>query len=265
MTLTRTNYFDDPRISASMLKELDRSPFHYHSRFVAKTTPDKSTDALRKGRAIHAMLFEPETFGARFPVFEGDKKTSEAKARFADLDNESALLDGCVIRASEVADLDGMAAALRADRRVANLLSSLSHPEFPLAFADPMTGVECKARLDALACDGRVIIDLKSTTDARDRELSRTIANYGYHLQGSHYEIGVEAHFGKTPEAFVLIFVESAAPYAVNVRTLSRAALDKGRAKRAGLLTTLTECRESGRWPAFGETIEDIDLPSWAA
>lgn len=262
--ITRVNYFDYDAVSASQLKELSRTPFHYWAKYVEKTTPDEDTTALRKGSALHCMTLEPDTFAGRFPIFDGDKRTNEAKARYAALDAQAHMAGGYVLREGEIADVAGMSSAIRADPRAARLLASLSHPEYPLTWIDTETGIQCKARLDGLACAGSVVLELKSISDASDENVSREIHKRGYHLAAAHYDEGVSVRFGTKPEAFAFIFVENTAPYAVNVKTLDFPSMQRGRAKRAALLTTLTKCRESGRWPAYGETIEPIGLPSWA-
>lgn len=262
--ILRSNYFDFDALSASMLKELARTPFHFWSKYVERSVPDEETSALRKGNGVHCLTFEPETFTARYPVFEGHKKTNEAKERYAELEALAESLEGSVLRESEIADVEGMARALRSDPRSARLLESLSHPEFPFAWNDVDTGILCKARLDGLAMSGRVILELKSIADASDERISREILNRNYHIAAAHYDAGVRAHFGTEPEAFVFMFVENSAPYATNIRTLAPIDMERGRVRRAELMATLTRCRESGRWPAYGETIEPIGLPSWA-
>ncbi len=246
-----------------MLKELDRAPLHYWAKYVDKSTPDEETTALRKGSALHCMTLEPDSFAGRFPVFHGDARTNKAKAEKKALEATAHVAGGYVLRDGEVADVAGMSSAIRADPRAASLLASLSHPEFPITWIDEESGIHCKCRLDALACSGRVVLELKSISDASNEKVSREIFNRGYHISAAHYDAGVTAHFGK-PEAFAFIFVENTAPYAVNVKTLDSPAMLRGRERRRELLALLNECRKSGRWPSYGETIEPIGLPSWA-
>ncbi len=264
MTITRANYFDFDAASASMLKELDRTPFHYWAKHVDKSTPDEDTTALRKGSALHCLTLEPDTFAGRYPIFSGDARTNEAKAEKKSLEAMAHLAGGYVLRDGEIADVAGMSSAIRADPRSARLLESLSHPEYPIAWVDEESGIACKCRLDGLVCAGSVVLELKSIADASDERVSREIFNRGYFLAAAHYDAGVAAHFGKKPEAFAFIFVENSAPYAVNVKTLDASAMLRGREKRRELLALLNECRKSGRWPSYGETIEPIGLPSWA-
>jgi hypothetical protein len=60
MTLTRENYFDDPRISASMLRDLAKSPAHFHAFHVAKTAKRMESSAMRFGSAFHAAVIAPD-------------------------------------------------------------------------------------------------------------------------------------------------------------------------------------------------------------
>lgn len=264
MTLTRTNYFDHPAVSQSSLKVLDKSPAHYHAEFVARTVPSKDTAALRRGTALHAMLFEADTFAERFPIFEGDKRTNEVKARYAELEARAASLGGCVIREADLVDLHAMIASLRANATIRHHLDRVVASEVPVVWTDPITGTECKAKLDAVTSDG-FVLDLKSTRDAAPSAFAKSIYNFGYHIQQAQYTDAARVHLGAEPAGFALVVVEGSAPYVCAGYVLDDEAEARGRAKRIELLTRLQACRESNSWPAYHEGFATIGLPKWAA
>lgn len=269
MIVDRAQYWDHPGASQSKLKDFDRSPEIYFATHIAQTRKRETTEALRVGRALHALTLESDTFDERFPVFVGELRTKEAKAEFAALDAAAAKLDGCAIRdiqgdGKALADLRGMRDALYADRRSRALLEQVTDAELPVAWTDEESGVLCKARFDALT--PTLVLDLKKTIDASEHAIRKTIATYGYHLQGAHYLAAAEAHTGTRPEAFALLFVEPEPPYAVNVCILGAGVVERAESRRRDLLTRLAECQRTGVYPGYSDTIWTVDdLPPWAA
>jgi hypothetical protein len=84
-----------------------------------------------------------------------------------------------------------MAAALRAHPLAGKLLDpDRGTPEQSLFWTDERTGVWRRARLDALPhpAAGRMIIaDYKTCDSAKPRACAKSIANYGYNMQGAAY------------------------------------------------------------------------------
>jgi exodeoxyribonuclease VIII len=120
------------------------------------------------------------------------------------------------------------------------------------------TGEACKARLDKLSPRKAFIADVKSTRDASPTAFAKSIVNYRYDVQADHYS---EPMHGVR---FVFIAVEKTPPYAVAVYAVNPEILALGRSRRAPNMRTYAECRATGRWPAYPETIQHITLPRWA-
>jgi hypothetical protein len=268
--IDRADYWDHPAISNTQISEYAISPHHWHARFVEKRVPDESTVALRRGRATHAYVLERETFDERFPIFLGEKRTNAAKAEYDALDAAARRLDGCALRdtGTEAVDMDtlrGIDAGLRRNRFIAKLFAHITHAEIPIVWTCAETGVECKARIDAIAeiSGALIVIDLKTMRDAPLKSAAeKAIANGDLHRQGAHYLAAVEAHFGRKADDYYLPFVESSAPYASALYPLDAESLAIGERSRIELLTDLAMRRESNRWD-FQESIETIGLPDW--
>jgi hypothetical protein len=83
---TMINYFDNPAISQSKLKDLKRSPRHFWAKHVAADrVPDIETDAMRFGKAVHTCLFEHQLFINDYVVEPNvDKRTKDGKLAFAE-------------------------------------------------------------------------------------------------------------------------------------------------------------------------------------
>jgi hypothetical protein len=258
MLIDRVSYWDHPAVSQSDLKLFDDSPYHFWAAKIAKITPPRDTASLRNGRALHALLFEPESFADRFPRFDKDLRSKDAKAEYAELQAQAESLDGCVIR--DMDDVVGMASALRANRGFLKLLSLVTKAEFPVLWNCDETGVECRARIDAIG--DRLVIDVKSIAKIPKRaNLEKALAEYGYAFQSAHYLAAAKSIDGRERE-YWLPFVESKPPYAVACYPLGEASIEVEDKRRIALLTDLAMRRESGRWD-FQEDVLPLELPEW--
>jgi exodeoxyribonuclease VIII len=134
-------------------------------------------------------------------------------------------------------------------------------------------GKATKARFDGLASG--YVIDLKTTSDASPERFARSCVTFGYNAQAAHYldvarEVGVRAG-GLHVERFVLIAVETQAPYSVACYTLSRDFLDSGRIQNFLALQKIEEARRTNIWPGYdadparGPLIRELQLPHGAA
>jgi hypothetical protein len=119
-----------------------------------------------------------------------------------------------------------------------------------------------KGRLDHNP-PGNIIPDLKTCTDARPSAFAKDILNYKYHLKAAYY-IDLANDLGLKKEVFIFVCVESKPPYAVACYQLDIEALQQGRQLYIDLLQRYIECKESGIWPAYPESLEIISLPNWA-
>ena len=78
--ISNADYHADPAISASQLKEIGRSPYHYWSRYL---DPDRvamvPTAAMRLGSLTHCATLEPDELTKRYQLAP-DRRTKEGKA-----------------------------------------------------------------------------------------------------------------------------------------------------------------------------------------
>lgn len=250
-------YFAVEAMSQSGAKAMLRSPMHFR---YERENPRPPTAAMRLGTAVHAGILEPETFEKTVAIApDVDARTKEGRAiRDAFL----AAAAGKIVLSRE--DFDRARRCVDAVYRhpSARYLLEGSEREISLFWRDGRYKVACKARLDARNHGG--IIDLKTTQDASADDFSRTIANFGYHVQGAHYFSGCEHLFDETPAFFVDIAVETEAPYGVACHALPGNAIMAGAARMNEALRRYSECLASGFWPGYPETVETITLPRWA-
>lgn len=269
MLIDRASYFDDPAISQSMLKTYDdESAFHFYRKHIVKDVPGLDRNTYRFGRALHALVLEPDTFDERYPLFTGEARSNEAKAAKAGLEAQAAALDGCVIRTVGEPRIDrirGCAEAILSNRWARQLLAGMVLAEAPVKWECPDSGVTCKARFDFVSRIGGALIvcDIKKIGSVPKRStIEKQIGAYGYHKQGAFYCAAAEAEFGRKPDDYYMIFVEDEPPHAVAVHALDAESLSIGDRWRRETLTDLAMRRAENRWD-FQEKPDAIGVDEW--
>jgi len=245
--------------SKSTLDHVHRSPAHYRAELEATW---EDTPALVVGTALHTRLFEPARFAAEYAVEPefGDCRKTENKTRRDAWRKEN---EGRIhLSAGDDAMTRGMVASLAAHPLASRLFEG-GQREVTLRWKDGETGIECKARADYYVPARRLVVDLKSTEDAREDAFSRSVAKWGYHRQDGFYREAF-ASVGSPIDHFVFVVVEKAPPYAVSVYSLDTAAIAKGYASIHADLRTLASCIATDTWPGYPTGIRSLSLPEWA-
>ena len=253
------DYLAFERLSPSGAKLLARSPAHYR---YLRDHPPTETPALRIGKAVHALALEGRAaFDLAFAVEpKADGRTKEGKAIKAAF-AESA--EGkTIITATEAELIEGMAAGILSHPLAPALIEG-GTPELSMIWDDPETGAPCKGRLDLARLEAGAILDLKSTLDASPAAFARAVLNYGYATQAAAYLSGAAA-LGADVRDFIILAVEKVPPFAVGIYRLPDAALELGRRRWAEACALYVACLESGRWPGYPATIQELALPNWA-
>jgi exodeoxyribonuclease VIII len=251
MNISNADYHADPAISASHLKAVMQSPYHYWSRFIdPNREPLIPTAAMRFGTLVHCAVLEPHELTKRYQLAP-DRRTKEGKAAAVEMaaNGIEAVSEIDFAQAMQMAD------AVNANKEVAYLLSN-GKAEQSFWWDDIATGLRCKCRADWI--DGDTIVDLKTCSDASPAGFARAIAQWSYHLQANHYLAGTLA------KQFIFIAVEKTPPYAVGVYELDDAALVHGGILRHTYLQRIQDCQAINEWPGYTSGIEKLSLPSWA-
>ena len=127
-------------------------------------------------------------------------------------------------------------------------------------WTDELTGLACRARPDAFAPGSSLMLDIKSTGDARD--FDRRAGQLGYHLQEALYTDGWIAA-GEDIAAFLFLVIETDPPFAHRLVELTPEAVDEGRAVSRKALDRWAECEAAGVWPAYPPGVDTVDLRRW--
>jgi len=251
-TMSNAEYHRHPAISKSGLDQIAKSPAHFQ---LYRNTPKESTTDMDIGTAFHSLLLEPEKFDSDILVCDASTRSTKI---YKDL--SAANPDKTIIMRDEKIMLDGMRKSFEANTTVNGLLGS-SLVEKSFFWTDKETGVECRCRPDIIF-NGHILIDLKSTRDARG--FSRSAAEYRLHVQSAFYMTGFQAVTGVSPKEFLFITVEKSAPHGVITYRADDSFLKSGFEAMRRDLNLYAACLKTDIWPCYPESIQDLKLPVWA-
>jgi hypothetical protein len=248
-------------INWSSLKHLSRSPAHYLAALLA---PSKDTAALKRGRAVHVAVLEPDRFASLYSVW-GSRRSGKDWDAF---DASERLAEREVLTEKEYELAKAIAIAVRGDPVAARYVTGVKteqsigwthrRPEF-----EGLAGYEmaCKARLDAVGPLG--IVDLKTARDGSPSAFGREVLRLEYHVQAAWYVDGYRAQTGRElPWSWVV--VESTPPHVVQVYQADQDVLELGRERYRELLDLLHACSRDNNWPGYATSEMPIQLPRWA-
>jgi hypothetical protein len=248
---TNADYHADPAISASHLKAVMQSPYHYWSRFLDPKRPTvEPSSAMRLGSLAHCAVLEPDELSKRYSTCL-PRNTKAGKEQAAEL--AAAGIEA--VTESDMALALNMAASVRQHPYAAALLAN-GKAEQSFWADDLATGLRIKARPDWYT--GTTIVDLKTCSDASSGGFSRACATFAYNLQAQHY---LNVCFA---ERFIFLAVEKTYPYAVGVYELDAAAMAAGAEQCRIGLQTISDCRAINEWPGYTTTCDTISMPNWA-
>ena len=249
--ISNADYHADPAVSASHLKTVMQSPYHYWSRYL---DPDRvamaPTAAMRLGSLTHCAVLEPDELTKRYQLAP-DRRTKEGKAAVV----EMAAAGIEAVSEADLAQALQMADAVRSNSTAALLLSN-GQAEQSFWWDDIATGMRCKCRPDWF--DGETIVDLKTCQDASAAGFAKAVAQWSYQVQAAHYLCGTLA------KRFIFCAVEKTAPYAVGVYELDAEAMVHGSVLRHNALQRIQDCRAINEWPGYTDGIQTLQLPGWA-
>ncbi len=230
--------------------------------------PSEPTDAMEEGRAVHSLLLGgPEVVPVDFDSWRG----KEAQRQRGDIRAAGQI----PVLAKDMADLEGMVAALRRHPEASVLLDpARGKAEQTLVWQDKQTGVWRRSRVDFLpdsTPERRMLLpDYKTTRSASPVKLPRAIEDYGYHTQGGWYLDGVEALGLAIAPVFMLIFQEKTPPYLITVVEVPMRTVHIGRIHNRWALEAYAWCTEHDTWPGYEyegpgrlEEIRQIGLPPY--
>lgn len=262
--LSNDAYHKLQALSSSGINLLLRSPLHFWDR---RINPDGEgegeSDALTEGSAIHTYILEPAQFAARFMLIPDgiDRRTKVGKAAWADLTAQAAAGDMTLLSAEQWERVRQIGEAVMAHPVLSKVFVD-GKVEYSILWTDPDTGVQCKARPDYWRT--ALLVDLKSTEDARADVFRRSVAKYGYHVQAAHYLDGIARATGEQHSNFLHAVVEKSRPFGIGAYVLDDDALKQGRMLCRQARETMARCLDTGEYPGYPAEVQTLGLPAWA-
>jgi hypothetical protein len=262
-------------LSATGLKQLARSPWHYINRVEIDPSP-----AMLRGTLAHCAVLEPDAMAARYVVLPEDAPRRPTKAQWAakkPSDESSAAMEWWgnfterlagreLVSSADFALCQAQLQAVASNPELAALLKH-GRGEVSIFWIDKATGIYCKARPDWLPFpDGKTImpLDIKTCADDSPSGFGRAAARLRYDLQAAHYTAGIEAVTGLKVSAFVFGAVSSKPPVLAVPYILTEELQAQGRDERIELMERLTWCQRENEWPAYGQGFQMLDFPAYA-
>mgnify|MGYP000932306692 CR=1 FL=1 len=258
--LDHQEYLQVAGVSNSMLNALMRSPAHL--KHYIENGSKEPTYSMQFGTALHMALLEPCKFQERYIAIPEnmDLRTKEGK-QFKEACEFGMLT---ILKNEDYKAIQSIQEKCRNHSTIPALLENVE-AEISLFWEDEETKIPCKGR-----CDGwveteelKLIIDIKTTTNARVGAFEKSIFKYGYHRQGALYLDGAKA-LGKDFRHYLIIAIENEPPYNLAVYRLLDEIVELGRKEVKKLLAQYDECLKADEWAGYPEGVQDIAIPSWA-
>lgn len=268
--MSNDKYHSLPAISSSQLKEALRSPAHYFAKYLADDRErSEATANMQLGSAVHVLFLEPAIANSELATApECDRRTKVGKEAWAAF-NEAAA-GKIILTSDQMKDAEAMASSLRAHPINQIVMEGKGYREASIFYRDLESDLACRVRPDyhippCAEWENGLIIDLKTTDDARPSAFARTVANFGYHTSAAMYCDGFQAYYGtEKPPEFLWLVIERSRPYACAAYQASEETLFAGHAKKREALELIAHCQRLGHWPSYSPRIEPIALPTWA-
>ena len=281
--MSNDEYHSRPEFSSSQLKDILRSGAHFYSHNIIKEHERESKKHLDFGTLAHTLFLEPEQFHNEFAVIPADapkpptdvmrnaKNPSEDSIKRVQWWDAFAAEHGekITISAEQLDGAQRIATNLRTLSSYKDMQNNYGMAEVSIFFTDPIFGLKLRVRPDyhlapCKAFPNGLILDVKSTRDARPFKFSRDSGEYGYDLSASMYREGFQQYY-QTEEKppFIFLVAENLAPFNVKQYRASDLLLSVGDARYYKSKEMLAESLLINEWDGYSKEMEDLFLPSY--
>lgn len=240
--LTNPQYHADRHfVSRSGLAEVLKSPAHFKTYLERK---NETTTKPNIGSAVHCKLLEPTVFEDQYVVWTGGRRDGRKWDTF-----QAANKGKTILNDKELAQVTGASRAVMEYPHwpIGHVIKT-GLKEFSVFWIDEETGVCCKVRFDVLY--PKMVFDLKTTDDAREKSVQFQIQNMDYDLQVAFYEEACLQFTGKRLP-FVFGFIEINEPHGFIPYPVDETVRISGRNKMREALRRYQEIVRTGEFPGY--------------
>lgn len=233
--------------------------WHAHPRLNPNYQQTESAE-FDYGRAAHAVLLDGDE--TRLHVIEADdwrKKDAKEARDNARAAGKTPLLTRQMhkVRAMVKAAQEYVAAS-----ELAGIFAD-GKPEVSLDWQEGET--HCRARLDWLRTDRKLILDYKTSQNAHpDAFIRGPIVSYGYDIQGAFYLRGNARTGGSEYAKYAWLVQEVEAPFVCSLVGMGPQMQELAERKIDFARAIWQRCMATGEWPAYPNRIAWAELPEWA-
>lgn len=266
--MSNDEYHACPEFSSSQLKDMLRSAAHFYVNNISKESKKEASSVMNFGTLVHTMFLEPDQFENEFviaPKFDRRTKVGKEEALAWEQANQGKIL----VTEEDIDSATRMATNLRTLSIFEEMQKHPGMPEASFFFKDPIYGLQLRTRPDwhIAPCDAwpnGLILDLKTTDDARPQAFSRTCGNFSYDISASMYREGFQ-EFYKTEEKppFIFLVAERNTPFNVKQYKASDLFLAVGDNRYNKAKSKLAESLLVDEWDGYTKNLEDIHLPQY--
>ena len=266
--MSNDEYHARPEYSSSQLKDLLRSAAHFYSNNILKEVERETKAAMNFGTLAHTLFLEPEQFENEFviaPKFERRTKAGKEEALAWEQANQGKIL----VDAEQVEAAKRIVINLQKLSSYADMQNNYGMAEASIFFTDPVYDLPLRIRPDwhiapCKTFPNGLILDLKTTTDARAHAFSKKCSDFGYDLSASMYREGFQQYYQTEQKPdFVLLVAESSIPFNVKQYKASDLFLSVGDTRYNKAKELLAESLLINEWDGYSLEMEDLFLPSY--
>ena len=276
-------YHACPEFSSSQLKDMLRSGQHFYVNNITKETEKESKPTMDFGTLAHTLFLEPEQFENEFVVIPADAprkptetmlkaknpspETLEKIAFWESFEAENG--NKIVITDEQLTGAKRIVENLKKLSTFGNMQKHYGMAEASIFFTDPVYDLNLRIRPDwhiapCRAFPNGLIIDLKTTTDARHHAFSKKCSDFGYDLSAAMYREGFQQYYGTDDKpAFILLVAENSMPFNVKQYVASDLFIAAGENRYRKSKELLAESLLINEWDGYSDELEQIHLPSY--
>lgn len=193
--MDETEYHALTALSSGQIKNLLISPKNWL--FQTFEAPEKETPTLRFGKLFHMAILEPKKFALNAYILpDGDGRSKEVKEAKANAPSTA-----IVMSRDEYEQILAMRKSMF-EHPQAKVIFDIPQNQTEVTILFNANGYAAKTRIDAYEIyeeNGRrkaIAYDLKTTDDISQWGFSKSIADYGYHIQAAWYCLALSYALG---------------------------------------------------------------------
>lgn len=258
-------------VNFSSLKHIEKSEFAFAKSFWGP--PKEPTASMKFGTLVHKAILEGADFKKNFVVmpefvgFTKDGKVTKSSNATDIIRQRTEWLDAqpknaIIITIEERNKIFAMLDSVLSNDKALKLLSD-GKPELSGFWTDEKTGINLRIKPDFLAFNLGVLVDLKTSQDARWEYFRKSVENYSYFLQMAMYSEGVKHITGKEPEHKAWLVVESDGAHECRIHEVSSYYDDIGRWEYRNCLDKLKKAIDENSFPQGGLEVLVGEPTAW--